>query len=737
MPLRHLLATTVSFAVLGPAVLGGAFGQEAGEVEALDRYCYNADKEKLRQSLLEKGYREAEFQVFCDQTGAVVWFKLPRVVVYGDRTPNNPGSIAKLDAQTIGETGADHPAEILNKLPGVNIQMNSGQEHLIALRSPVLTGGAGQGSFLILENGVPTRSPAFGNVNGLFEIHHEVAEAIEIVRGPGSAKYGSNAVHGLINVILGDADAIKFLNPRISDPNDDDYIDVRLTGSSLNRYRADITGNLTDTARVSLSLQDDAGWRDNTGVEQQKLSGSYDFDLGEWEGLAWVSASNLNQETAGFAEGYKAYRDDDIAASNPNPEAYRDAQWAMGAVKLRRRLAGGDLTLTPFVRWQEMEFAQHFLPNGGVEENGHSGGGVMAKYEFVASDDVIWRIGADVDVASGWLRETQPDPFGFFPGDTRFPTGIHYDYTVDTVMFGLWGEVEWDVAQDVKILAGLRGERHDYDYTTDKAAGDYGRFRVPGDREDSYDLLTPKLGVIWTPGGDGISYFVNYSRGERAPQASDLYRLQSQQGIAEAEVETLDSIEAGLRGAVYNGALVFDLAAYYAEKENFFFRDSDGLNVTDGSTRHQGIEASFYLALGEAVTLSGSGTYAEHTYTFDRIVGNGSEIIRSGNEVDTAPDWLGDLTLAWQATDALEASVSAQFIGEYFTDPANEQTYPGHTLTNARVSYSVSEDLEVFAIVRNLFDLNYADRADYAFGVDRYFPGEPLNATFGVRKRFR
>ena len=47
--------------------------------------------------------------------------------------------------------------------------MNSGQEHLIAIRSPVLTGGAGQGSFLILENGVPTRSPAFGNVNSLIE----------------------------------------------------------------------------------------------------------------------------------------------------------------------------------------------------------------------------------------------------------------------------------------------------------------------------------------------------------------------------------------------------------------------------------------------------------------------------------------------------------------------------------------------------------------------------------------
>ena len=47
-----------------------------------------------------------------------------------------------------------------------------------------------------------------------------------------------------------------------------------------------------------------------------------------------------------------------------------------------------------------------------------------------------------LDAASGDLKETQADPFGFFPGDKRFPVGTHYDYTVDTVASALWGEVE-------------------------------------------------------------------------------------------------------------------------------------------------------------------------------------------------------------------------------------------------------------------------------------------------------
>ena len=121
-----------------------------------------------------------------------------------DRAADAPGLSISLDSDALERSSRDHPAEALNTLPSVNIHMNSGQEHLIALRSPVLTGGAGQGSFLILENGIPTRSSAFGNVNALFEPVHEIAADVEVVIGPASAKYGSNAVHGLINFNLPD-----------------------------------------------------------------------------------------------------------------------------------------------------------------------------------------------------------------------------------------------------------------------------------------------------------------------------------------------------------------------------------------------------------------------------------------------------------------------------------------------------------------------------------------------------
>lgn len=658
---------------------------------------------------------DGELILYCTQTKSYdpIW-------VYGDRQDTQPGSHSFATSEQIAATAADHPAEILNQLPGVNVQMNSGQEHLIAIRSPVLTGGAGQGSFLILENGVPTRSPAFGNVNSLIEPHHEIADAIEVVRGPGSAKYGSNAVHGLINVIL---------------PEPGEGSEIRASDGTLGRWRTDMKLDDGQNWLVGLSVQKDTGWRDNTGVDQQKLSIVGKFQPGEWTGTIWLSAQNLEQETGGYIVGLDAYKNEDLAKTNPSPEAYRDAWSARLGARLERPLAGGTLVLLPYAHSQAMIFSQHFLPNGGVEKNGHTGGGLMGRYEQPVSDSVTWRIGGDLDIATGYLREIQPDPFGFFPGDTRFPQGVHYDYDVDTVVAAVWGELEWSVSDRFRILAGLRGESHDYDYTTRAPPGINGRFNVPADRSDSYSFVTPKLGAVWSVSPD-VDLYANYARGARAPQVSDLYRLQNLQVVGEIETETLDSVEIGARGSGLDGRLVFDIAAYWMDKQHFFFRDSTGLNVTNGSTEHKGVELSAAYDVTDRLSVSGNVSWSDQTYTFDRIVNSISDTILDGDEIDTAPEWLANARLDWQATDRLTLSLNLEHVGEYFTDSGNLNTYPGHTLLGARVAWEWMDNNLIWVNIRNLTDERYADRADVSFGNPRYFPGEPVNATVGVSRKF-
>lgn len=633
------------------------------------------------------------------------------IEVLGDRYLEAPGAVSGLSESSLRNKAADHPAEVLNTLPGVNIHLNSGQEHLIALRSPVLTGGAGQGSFLVMENGVPIRSPAFGNVNLLLDPHHELAQAIEVVRGPGSAKYGSNAVHGLMN----------FIHPDIGH---DEW--GRVSYGSLGRYRGDLSIDATDKLRVGLSLQKDTGWRDATDLNQQKMSVIGEYALGDLTVQPWMSITNLEQETAGFIQGENAFEDEEVAKSNPNPEANRNANSARAAV----RVEGNNWSIVPYIHTQSMQFRQHFLPYNGVEKNGHTGGGVMGRTEWQPSDNLTARLGADIDIASGFLKETQEEPFGFFPDDSRFPQGVHYDYTVDTQAYALWSEVDWSLTDRLSALLGLRLEAHDYDYSTDAPVGINGRFNVPANRSDDFGLATPKVGLIWQ--GDDVSYFANYARGQRAPQASDLYRLQSLQVPGEIDEETLDSFEIGARGTAFDDRFVFDVAAYWAEKDNFFFRDSDGLNVTDGSTRHKGIEAAARFDFSDNWHIAGQLSWSDQIYTFDREA-NG---IVDGNPIDTAPEWLGDFTFGYRADSGLRADLSAEYIGEYTTNPAATRFYDGHTVFNARIAVPLPDDMEASVIIRNLTDELYADRADFAFGSDRFFPGEPLNVTVGLKKDF-
>ena len=75
------------------------------------------------------------------------------------------GNISRLGAEAIAAIGHQHIHELMTRVPGVWLSRGSGQEHLTAIRSPVLTGAGACGDFLFLEDGIPVRPSGFCNVN--------------------------------------------------------------------------------------------------------------------------------------------------------------------------------------------------------------------------------------------------------------------------------------------------------------------------------------------------------------------------------------------------------------------------------------------------------------------------------------------------------------------------------------------------------------------------------------------
>ncbi|MEM9014891.1 MAG: TonB-dependent receptor [Pseudomonadota bacterium] len=645
------------------------------------------------------------------------------IVVTGERRaqPANraPASLTLIREDTLRNVNADHVSEILSRVPGVSLHRGSGAEQLTAIRSPVLTGGAGAGSFLFLQDGVPLRSPGFANINGLLDAQYETASAIEVVRGPSGPLYGANAIHGVVNV----------LSPDYSD-QPTAFLDI--FGDSEDRFKWKGTGStVIDFHELAgaFSVTSEAGYRRDAGLDQQKVTLRHGS---EFDGVSLdtiFAFHNLEQETAGFIFGEEALNDRERRRDNEFPFAYRDAKSA----RLQSTIAisagaGEELRITPYARWNQMEFPQHFLPSNALENNDHWSVGLQSAY-YWDRERFSLIAGVDAEYTEGYLREFQSDPTIF-----SFTQGLHYEYRVSAINASGFADATYRLGEQWRIKAGVRvdGTIYDYDNRTDD--GVVGRFLRPPDRTDRFITASPKISILRSLGDDRTVY-ASYARGARPPQTTDLYRLQINQTGDSARPEFIDSFEVGGRITI-GDRFNLNAAAFFMAKQNFFFRDADGFNVANGKTRHVGVEADITVALTSRLKLVSALTYARHTYRFDRDVGRETEIISFGNDVDTAPRVIANTRLQWELVDRIRLEAEWISLGAYFTDAANENRYDGHNLLHLRASAEVTKNLTGYLTIRNVTDALYAERADFAFGSDRFFPGEERTIGIGLQVEY-
>lgn len=630
------------------------------------------------------------------------------------------GNTAVIGGGEIETTAHTHASQILARAPGAWVTRGSNQEHLTAIRSPILTGPGACGAFLFLEDGLPVRPAGFCNVNQLIEIDTEQAQAIEVVRGPGSALYGSNALHGLINVITRspfDAPAQRWGG------------EIGPDGFG----RAGGTQAVDDDGRAwrmtALAARDD-GWRDGSGHEQYKVNLRHVHGGFDWS----FAATGLRQDTAAFIVGEDSFRDRAIARSNPSPDAFRDTDSQRTSLRWQREVGDWQVTLRPYARRSRMAFLQHFIPGQPVEENGHHSAGAQWLLRHDAGAGALWLLGSDLEYADIFVRQEQAEPLtdaSPFLNATR-PQGRHYDFRVTAVTAAGFVHGELPLAENWRLSAGLRVEHTRYDYDNRMGDGnlrddgtpcDFGgcHYNRPADRRDTFTVATPKLGLTRRLGAQTDAY-LSVARGHRAPQVNELYRLQRGQDVADLEPERLDSIELGLRGTA--GRMQYDAALFAMKKRSVVFQDSDGFAVSDGRTRHRGVELTLAQPLGDEWLLSLTGTLARHTWDFDRDIAGGETICRGG-EVNAAPRRLGSARLAWLPAPDHRVELEWVRVGAHWLNESNTRRYPGHSLLNLRGLHDLRGGWRFGWRLTNLADRRYAERADFAFGDFRYFPGPP------------
>ena len=234
------------------------------------------------------------------------------------------------------------------RAPGVNLQRGNGQEYLPALRSPVLTGAGACGALLTAEDGIPLTSPGFCNINELFFAHHEAASRIEVLRGPGTAVHGGNALHGVVNVITARR------------------AESSLAGLELGSYgvaRFRLNWFAESDSGLRLTAVRDGGFRDDSGYRQLKLNA---FRSGGTQNVGLDGRPG--RERAGPGHRRIHHRTRQLSRTGkppartrtPKPSAGRSI-CVPGHASSIVRTEAWSLVLTPYLRYSRMRF-QDALP---------------------------------------------------------------------------------------------------------------------------------------------------------------------------------------------------------------------------------------------------------------------------------------------------------------------------------------------------------------------------------------
>ncbi len=664
-----------------------------------------------------------------------------------------PASVGIVQEDAIRFAAPSHPQQIMSQIPGVAVAVTNGEGHTTAIRQPFTTSPL----YLFLEDGVPTRATGFFNHNALYELNVPAASGIEVVRGPGTALYGSDAIGGIVNILT-------------RAPAAEAGGAASLEGGSYGWYRllasADSGIGRLGGVRADLNISHTDGWRKATDYDRISAGLRWDYAVGERTTMRTsLNVTRIDQQTGANAP---LIREDYL--NNPKKNNFSIAFREVEALRLSSTIDHeiGDYTLvsvTPYVRRNVMDlnasFRLAFDPS--IARSEVWSYGVLAKWRRDFPELMQARViaGIDVDYSPGSREEDNLLVNFTGAGADRnyqsYTIGARiYDYDVDYRSASPYIHTEFSPTTRLRVMAGLRYDDIRYDMSNNIAAGSvaarntFGRevlFHQLGEAEADFSHWSPKFGLTYALHPSAHLY-ASHNHGFRVPSESQLFRAGSgdTSDAARTRAENAlslkpikaDQSEIGLRGEVAGWR--YDVVAYLLRLRDDLVGRTDPLTdvsvtVNAGETEHKGIELALGREFGQHWRFDAAVSHARHRYV-DWIDGDSDY---SGKDIESAPRWMANTRLTWLATRATRAQLEWVHIGSYQlgwdTRPAELESYgkyEGHDLLNLRVSHRLNQTVELFGRVMNLTDERYADSASVSSNTPVFSPGLPRTWYAGV-----
>lgn len=672
--------------------------------------------------------RETQLDVALTVTAQVIAPMVVSATRESQRRADASATIDVLDGASMREARAAHPAAIVNRIPGVHVSQLSGEGHSTAIRQPIST----KPLYLYLEDGIPTRSTGFFNHNALYEVNLPQAGGMEVLKGPGTALYGSDAIGGVINVLTRAAPT----SPTI---------DLSTEAGAYGYRRFLATGGFArgnQGLRLDLNVTAADGFKDEAPYDRTSATVRHDLTAaGGWSLRTVITGTSVDQRDV-FALSGRDFTD--RPQLNRSPIAFRDVTALRWSTAIEYDRGTSNFSVTPFARHNGLELIPNwqltFNPEIWDTRNQSYGALLKFRRDFAAMRTRIVA-GADLEYSPGSVlynaiaaTKTGSDSIW-----SAYTVGApHYDYDVSYRQASPYVHAEFSPVKRARIDLGLRYDNVGYDYDTRLDPVQTGRFRVPEDTVRNFQRLSSKIGLT-VDVAEGVNAYASYRQGFRAPAQGQLFQQGSNLNTVGLKPVVAHSAEVGVRGAL-GQRLLYSLAAYDMRVKNDILSilDANGVSTSSnaGETRHRGIEAAVGAALLPGLRLDAAWSSATHTYEEWVIPVSGSNENYAGRTMEQAPHTLGSVLLSWSPRPLNGGRLAAEWThtGEYYMDAENTHTYGGFDLWTLHANYRLHGGAELFGRVVNLADTRYAELVSYnAFNREQYTPGSPRMVFAGVR----
>ena len=573
-----------------------------------------------------------------------------QVVVIATKTPNKlddvGSSVTLIDQEAIRNSQKVSVYDLLRQVPGVSLSRNGG----IGTVSTLRIRGAESGQTLVLIDGVKVND--LSSPSGAFNFANLTTasiERIEILRGPESTLYGSDAIGGVINIITKKADAPFSASGFLEGGSFGSAAGAVNLGVKRGRFSGNLSVSAMRTDGIS-AADSDAGNSERDGFRTLSVVGNLSYEILENLKLSgFFRTGDSRAEFDAFDFNTFSFVDGDGVTKTQDLQAALGATWSGldGKVEAEARIS-----------WSNLD--RFDSENGGPSFSSESRNRTIDLLTTIeAANGLTLLVG-------GQFQDNKifTEVFGFFAGTLTGAADIN----------SAFAQAQVSPADNLHLTFGVRHDDH-------QRFGGHTTFRITA------NFKIRKTGAILR---------ANWGEGFKAPSLFQLFssfgdlglRPEQSQGWEVGAEQPLFADRARLTVTYFtrktSGQIDFDLVTFKFA------------NIA--RTRAKGVEVIFSAELSEHLSVSGN-------YTRLKAVN-----LVSGGMLLRRPKNIFNATVTWTATDKLMLAASLNHTGRQLD---RGLVLDGFRVVDVRISYRLNDQVTLYGRIENALDQDYQEVAGF------------------------